>query len=112
MATSLNFMEYIYEILQELPVMIHYRRMFGEYCLYANGKPIGLICDDIVYLKPFPLPNIDTSDIVMAPPFPGAKGYYKIDIDNIDRFRAMVVALEPLASLPRERKKKAKNIKK
>ena len=109
MATSQAFMEYVLEVLGDLPVMINYRRMFGEYCLYANGKPIGLICDDTVYLKPLPLPEIETSDIVMAPPFPGAKGYYKIDIDDVERFRAMVIVIEPLASYPKERKKKKQN---
>ena len=22
------------------------RKMFGEYCLYLAGKPVGLVCDD------------------------------------------------------------------
>ena len=28
------------------------RKMFGDYCLYCNDKPVGLICDDYLYLKP------------------------------------------------------------
>lgn len=28
------------------------RPMFGEYCLYLYGKPIGFICDNQFFLKP------------------------------------------------------------
>ena len=45
------------------------RKMFGDYCLYCDGKPVGLICDNYLYLKPLkqlepPLP--DHFDMVHA----------------------------------------------
>lgn len=30
------------------------KKMFGDYCLYCDGKVVGLICDDYLYLKPLP----------------------------------------------------------
>lgn len=27
------------------------RKMFGDYALYCNGKVVGLICDDTLYIK-------------------------------------------------------------
>lgn len=27
------------------------RKMFGEYALYYNGKVVGLVCDDTLYIK-------------------------------------------------------------
>jgi DNA transformation protein and related proteins len=27
------------------------RKMFGEYALYCNGKVVGLVCDDTLYIK-------------------------------------------------------------
>lgn len=27
------------------------RKMFGEYALYLDGKVVGLICDDVLFLK-------------------------------------------------------------
>lgn len=27
------------------------RRMFGEYALYASGKVVGLICDNVLLIK-------------------------------------------------------------
>lgn len=28
------------------------RRMFGEYCLYVDDKPVAFVCDDQLYVKP------------------------------------------------------------
>nr|WP_315428518.1 TfoX/Sxy family protein [uncultured Albidiferax sp.] len=28
------------------------RRMFGEYCVYLAGKPVALLCDNQLFLKP------------------------------------------------------------
>ena len=28
------------------------KKMFGEYALYLDGKIVGLICDNQLYLKP------------------------------------------------------------
>ena len=27
------------------------RKMFGEYALYCEGKVVGLVCDDTLYVK-------------------------------------------------------------
>lgn len=49
MATSKTTADYILEQLGGLDVSA--RRMFGDYCLYHKGKPIGLICDDMLFIK-------------------------------------------------------------
>ena len=28
------------------------RKMFGEYCVYLDDKPVALVCDDRLYVKP------------------------------------------------------------
>ncbi|MDO5623921.1 MAG: TfoX/Sxy family protein [Pseudomonadota bacterium] len=28
------------------------RRMFGEYCVYVDDKPVAFVCDDQLYVKP------------------------------------------------------------
>ena len=30
---------------------ITYRKMFGEYCVYCDGKPFGCVCDDRLFVK-------------------------------------------------------------
>jgi TfoX-like protein len=31
---------------------VHARKMFGEYCVYLDDKPVALVCDDVLYVKP------------------------------------------------------------
>lgn len=39
------------------------RRMFGEYCLYVDDKPVAFVCDDLLYVKPTP-----AGQALMQPP--------------------------------------------
>lgn len=50
MATSQETIDFI---LDQLAGMgnISARKMFGEYALYCDGKVVGLICDDTLYIK-------------------------------------------------------------
>ena len=50
MATSPEFMEYVVEQIAGCGE-IRYRKMFGEYLVYVNEKPVLLVCDNTVYVK-------------------------------------------------------------
>ena len=50
MASSKEFVEYAAEQLREAGT-ITYRRMFGEYGWYCDGKFMGVICDDQLFMK-------------------------------------------------------------
>ena len=69
------------------------RKMFGDYCLYCNDKPVGLICDDYLYLKP--LKQLESvlreDDRQMRPPYEGTKPHYVItDVDDTDYVSSLV----------------------
>ena len=49
------------------------RMMIGDYCIYLNGKLIGLMCDNIFYLKKFKTNADFLKDCTEAPPYDGAK---------------------------------------
>lgn len=49
------------------------RKMFGEYCVYLDGKPVALVCDDRFYLKPTAAGRELLPDAEEGPPYPGAK---------------------------------------
>lgn len=51
MASSPEFVEYVCEQLSGAGE-ITYKKMFGEYGIYCNGKIIGVVCDDQFFLKP------------------------------------------------------------
>ncbi|MBF1500506.1 MAG: transcriptional regulator, partial [Prevotella pallens] len=46
MACSLDFIEFVCQQI-EVVGAIRYRKMFGEYMIYANEKPVIIACDNI-----------------------------------------------------------------
>ncbi len=49
------------------------RKMFGEYGLYCDGKLVGLICDDQLFVKTTAAGRAVASTVDEAPPYVGAK---------------------------------------
>jgi len=58
--------------------------MFGEYGLYVDGKMIGSICDDQLYVKPTESGRLHAEPVSEAPPYPGAKPHLLIEADRRD----------------------------
>lgn len=56
--------------------------MFGEYGVYVDGKIIGLICDDQLYVKPTTSGRLHAGPVSEAPPYPGAKPHLLIEPDR------------------------------
>ena len=86
-----------------------FRKMFGEYALYLDGKVVALICDDQLFLKPTPEGLGFLGTVTEAPPFPGAKNFYLLssELDDIDRLSG---ALRVTArALPEPRPKAVKS---
>lgn len=84
------------------------RRMFGEYAVYLNGKVVGFVCDDTLFLKPVPTARA----LLAAPedgfPYPGAKPHLKVtaEVDDPDTLAALLRAVA--AGLPDPAPKKPK----
>ena len=58
--------------------------MFGEYGVYLEGKMIGSVCDDQLFVKPTVLGRAHAEPVSDAPPFPGAKPQMLIAADRWD----------------------------
>jgi hypothetical protein len=110
MATSVDFMEFVCEQIAGAGD-IRYRKMFGEYMLYVNDKPVLLVCDDTVFVKM--LPELDglMADAERRLPYEGYEGtkeHYVLDIDNRRLSLDVVEILERITPVPKPRKKKVK----
>ena len=58
MATTPEFMDYVYGQIAEAGG-VSYRKMFGEYGVYLDGKIIALVCDNMFFLKPVSYTHLD-----------------------------------------------------
>jgi len=78
MSTQKETVEFILEKLGE-PGRFSVRAMFGEYALYADGKVVGLVCNDQLYVKILPkskeLEDICDKDEA----YPGSKLFYVVE---------------------------------
>jgi DNA transformation protein len=63
---------------------VTFRKMFGEYALYCDGKVVAFVCDDQLFLKPTQAGRQFIKDVEEAPPYPGAKMYFLIDGEKWD----------------------------
>jgi TfoX/Sxy family transcriptional regulator of competence genes len=66
---------------------LSFRKMFGEYALYLDGKVVALICDDQLFLKPTSEGEKYLGSVSEAPPYPGAKNYFLLasELDDPDQ---------------------------
>ncbi len=85
------------------------RPMFGEYGVYLDGKMIGSICDDQLYVKPTASGRLHADPVSEAPPYPGAKPHLLIEADRWDDAEWLGILLRATAAelpIPKARKPK------
>jgi TfoX/Sxy family transcriptional regulator of competence genes len=104
-ATTQAFVEYICEQIRNTGD-IRYKKMFGEYMVYVNDKPIFLVCGNTVFVKRLPEIAERMADAETGYPYEGAKEHYVLDVDDAPLVREIVSILEPITPLPKPRKKK------
>lgn len=84
-----------------------FKKMFGEYALYLDGKVVALVCDDQLFLKPTDEGRQYLGQVALAPPYPGAREHFLLaaELDDPERIHA---ALELTARALPEPKLKGK----
>jgi DNA transformation protein len=63
--------------------------MFGEYCLYLSGAPVGLVCDNQLFLRDDPTLRALLHEVTLGEPYPGAKPHICITADQWDDRQAL-----------------------
>ena len=56
--------------------------MFGEYGVYVDGKMIGSVCDDRLFVKPTASGRVHAEPASDAQPYPGARPHLLIEADR------------------------------
>ena len=105
MASNPDFVNYICEQLEGLGT-VRARKMFGEYMVYLNEKPVVIICDDRAMVKMLPCLEQLLQGRPTQPPYEGAKDHYLLDPDDRDTLRQAARLAEEVTPLPRKRVKK------
>lgn len=107
MASSPEFVQYVADQLSAAGI-ITYRKMFGEYALYCNGKIFALICDDQLLLKKTEAAAriAPYLELVPIPGYEEKKFFLIEDVDDKEFLTRIVV--ESCKELPMQKKRKPK----
>jgi len=105
MPTNQDYIQFVCEQIRNTGD-IRYRKMFGEYMVYLNDKPLFLVCDNTVYVKMFEEIKDLMQDASKGYPYQGAREHYILDIDNRELSETIIQKVEPLLMYPKAKKKK------
>lgn len=105
MACSLEFVQYVVDQLSGSGV-IQYKKLFGEYGLWRDGKFFGTIEDDVFYVKITEVGTRLLPDAVPVAPHGGEPGMYEVEeLEDRDFLEQLVRETCELLPAPRVRKK-------
>jgi TfoX/Sxy family transcriptional regulator of competence genes len=81
MATQKRTIDYLIEQTTGAGIL-SVKPMFGEYGVYVDGKMVGSVCDDQLFIKPTASGRVHAEPVSDAPPYPGAKPQMLIEADR------------------------------
>ena len=106
MASRLAYVRFVAEQLSGAGE-ITYKKMFGEYGLYCDGKIFANVSDDQLFVKITEAGRSLFPGLPEAPPYPGAKNYFRIEsVDDRDFLTSLTLAT--CQALPETKKKRGR----
>jgi TfoX/Sxy family transcriptional regulator of competence genes len=109
MASDQSFVDFVCEQ-ANMAGRLSYKKMFGEYALYLEGKVVALVCDNQLFIKPTAEGKRLLRDVEEHPPYPNAKPHYRIgdELDDSELLRRVLMATAD--ALPTPKPKTAKKV--
>lgn len=107
MAVSKEFHDYILENLKKAGDVAT-RSMMGGYCVYFQGKLVGDICDNCLFLKPVEAALQKLPDAERGYPYEGSRSLMIIvdDVENTALMSEVLHAMYEELPAPKPKKKK------
>lgn len=105
MATTKEYIQFVLEQLDGIDD-VTCKKMFGEYMVYVQEKPVLIVCDNCVMVKKLPELAEIMRDAPDGVPYEGAKVHYMLDIENRELTRAVIELLVRVTPVPKRKKKK------
>ncbi|MCL2592002.1 MAG: TfoX/Sxy family protein [Defluviitaleaceae bacterium] len=105
MATDIDFVNYLIDQLNGIGVVMS-KKMFGEYMVYVNQKPVILVCNNTAYVKMLEniKPYFENGETDF--PYKGAKEHYILDVDNRETLIEIIKEVEKVSKIPKKKSSK------
>lgn len=104
MATTNEYIEYVCEQIKGIGE-VRYKKMFGEFMVYVNDKPVMTVCDNTPFVKKLDCIAEKMKDAETGYPYKGAKEHYVLNIDNAEFCKEILSEVEKVTPLPKQKKK-------
>ena len=104
MACSLDLIEFVSSQIAAAGT-VRCRKMFGDYMVYVDEKPVIIVCDNIPYVKEHDAIKSIMLSAERGFPYEGAKEHYVLDISRSDFAVRVVKILAEVLPYPKSRKK-------
>ena len=105
MATTNEYIEYVCEQIKGIGE-IRYKKMFGEFMVYVNDKPIIIVCNNVPFVKELDCIKDMMQTAETGYPYNGAKEHYILDIDNRELSKTVIEKVEKVTPIPKKKNKK------
>ena len=105
MACTTDFIDFVCSQLNGVGI-IRSKRMFGDWLIYIDEKPVILACDNICYVKKLPVIAELMTGADTGFPYNGAKEHYILDIEHSDKAIEIIETLLPAIPYPKKKKKR------
>ncbi|GAB1455948.1 MAG: transcriptional regulator [Spirochaetia bacterium] len=99
MSTTQDYIDYVFDQIDSYWNK-RYKKMFGEYMVYINEKPLLLVCNNTVYIKVLECFNSLIPADRKGFPYEGSKEHYIVDIDDKIVLNAIITELEKVIPIP------------
>jgi TfoX/Sxy family transcriptional regulator of competence genes len=84
MSSDKSFVEFLVDQMGNAG-LISQKKMFGEYAIYCDGKVVGLVCNNQLFVKPTHAGRGYIGNPIEAAPYVGAKPHFLIEDAFEDR---------------------------
>lgn len=111
MASSPEYVEFVCDSVRDCGV-VRAQKMFGDYLVYVDEKPLLLLCDNTTYVKHLPALAGWLKHAETGVPYPGAKDHYILDVEDRELCRNVIAVLKGLIPLPRKKSSRVKRTQK
>lgn len=107
MASTIEFVDFVCEQISGAG-NITYKKMFGEYGVYCDGKIIGLICDNQFFVKKTKAGESLLVNGEEASPYTNAKPHFVIDcLEDKEFLSSFIRKTYEELPMPKPKKKKS-----
>jgi TfoX/Sxy family transcriptional regulator of competence genes len=100
MASDLDYVQYVIDQIKASGTISH-KKMFGEYLIYLNNKPVVMVCDNTAYVKMLDCIKPLMENVETGFPYEGAKEHYIVNVDDSEHLSNVVIVLEKNAPIPK-----------